>query len=181
MNREIALSAVIALTMATGQFAVAQGNGNRDEHGGKQSNSNRDQRGDNRNQSDRDQRGDNRKQSERDRRGDDRSDGNRNERSSKEGRPSQPHVAMANQHDSRGFGRAHEQERRKGRGVGPYHEYYRGDRLPAAYRHRNYVVDDWRGHHLNAPPRGYEWVQSGGDYVLIAIATGIIAQLLLGN
>jgi Ni/Co efflux regulator RcnB len=84
-------------------------------------------------------------------------------------------------HDNRDFGRSHNEERSRGRGVGPNHEYYRGDRLPAEYRHRNYVVNDWRGHHLSAPPRGYHWVQSGNDYVLIAIASGVIAQLLLGN
>jgi len=85
-------------------------------------------------------------------------------------------------HDNRDFGRSHNREREKGgRGVGPNHEYYRGDRMPVEYRSRYYVVDDWRGHRLSAPPRGYHWVQNGGDYVLIAIATGIIAQLLLGR
>ncbi len=67
------------------------------------------------------------------------------------------------------------------RGAGPDHQLRRGDRLPPEYRHRNYVVDDWRGHNLSAPPRGYQWVQTGADYVLVAIATGIILQLLLGN
>lgn len=67
------------------------------------------------------------------------------------------------------------------RGAGPDHQYHRGDRLPAEYRHHNYVVDDWRGHGLSAPPRGYQWVQNGSDYLLIAVATGIIAQLLLNN
>ena len=85
------------------------------------------------------------------------------------------------QHDNRGFGRAHNEERSRGRGVGPNHEYYRGDRLPIEYRHRHYVVDDWRGHHLSAPPRGYHWVQAGSDYVLVAIATGIILQIVLGR
>lgn len=67
------------------------------------------------------------------------------------------------------------------RGAGPSHEFRRGQRLPSQYRHRNYVVDDWRGHHLSAPPRGYHWVQVGPDYVLVAIATGIILQMLLNN
>ena len=49
------------------------------------------------------------------------------------------------------------------------------------YRTRHYVVDDWRGHHLYAPPRGYHWVQSGGDYLLVAVATGIIASILLNQ
>ena len=77
--------------------------------------------------------------------------------------------------------RARVEVRHEGRGAGPNHSFYRGERLPVEYRHRNYVVEDWRGHHLSAPPRGYHWVQTGGDYVLVAIATGIIAQLLLGN
>jgi Ni/Co efflux regulator RcnB len=67
------------------------------------------------------------------------------------------------------------------RGAGPDHAYYRGERMPLQYRSRQYVVEDWRSHRLSAPPRGYHWVQSGGDYVLVAIATGIIAQLLLNN
>lgn len=67
------------------------------------------------------------------------------------------------------------------RGVGPDFRYHRGDRLPPQYRDRQYVVDDWRGHRLSAPPRGYHWVQSGGDYVLVAIATGVIATILLNH
>ncbi len=67
------------------------------------------------------------------------------------------------------------------RGAGPNHDFRRGQRLPVEYRHRQYVVNDWRGHHLSAPPRGYHWVQTGGDYVLVAIATGVILQLLLSH
>ncbi len=67
------------------------------------------------------------------------------------------------------------------RGAGPDHNFNKGGRLPQEYRNRQYVVDDWRGHHLSAPPRGYQWVQTGGDYVLVAIATGIIAQILLSQ
>ena len=67
------------------------------------------------------------------------------------------------------------------RGAGPDHQFYRGGRLPPQYRNNQYVVNDWRGHHLSAPPRGYHWVQTGGDYVLVAIATGVILQLLLNN
>ncbi len=67
------------------------------------------------------------------------------------------------------------------RAAGPDHAWYRGDRLPAEYNSRYYVVDDWRGHHLSAPPRGYHWVQAGNDYVLAAIATGVIASILLNH
>ena len=69
----------------------------------------------------------------------------------------------------------------EGRGAGQDHNFYKGGRLPQEYRNRQYVVDDWRGHHLTAPPRGHHWVQTGSDYVLVAIATGIIAQVLLSQ
>ncbi|MBP6801054.1 hypothetical protein ETQ85_16015 [Zoogloea oleivorans] len=72
-------------------------------------------------------------------------------------------------------------EDRRGPGAGPQRNFYRGDRLPSEYRHRNYVVNDWRGHRLSPPPRGYHWVQAGGDYVLVAIATGVILQILLNQ
>lgn len=49
------------------------------------------------------------------------------------------------------------------------------------YRDNRYVVNDWRARRLSAPPRGHHWVRAGDDYVLAAIATGLIAQVLLGN
>jgi Ni/Co efflux regulator RcnB len=64
---------------------------------------------------------------------------------------------------------------------GPRHQFYRGGRLPSQYRGSRYVVNDWHGRRLSAPPRGYHWVQANNDYVLAAIATGIIAQVLLNN
>jgi len=83
-------------------------------------------------------------------------------------------------HDRRDFGRGHNRPDTYYYGArGP--EWHRGGRLPAQYRERQYVVDDWRAHHLSAPPRGYHWVQVGNDYVLAAIATGIIASLILNS
>lgn len=61
------------------------------------------------------------------------------------------------------------------------HGARRGDRVPLDYRSRQYVVDDWQGHGLRRPPRGYHWVQNGGDYLLVAITTGIILELLLNQ
>jgi Ni/Co efflux regulator RcnB len=66
-------------------------------------------------------------------------------------------------------------------GAGPDHNWHRGDRLPDRYRNNQYVVNDWRGHHLRQPPRGYHWVQSGSDYVLAAVATGVIADLIINS
>lgn len=71
-----------------------------------------------------------------------------------------------NQPDQRGGGdrfdhRNDRQDFRDGRQfdrrgfASPRTDWRRGGRVPPEYRGRNYVVDDWRGHHLNAPPRGY--------------------------
>lgn len=65
------------------------------------------------------------------------------------------------------------------RGAGPGHDLRKGRRLPNEYRSRQYVVEDWRGHRLSAPPRGYHWVQVGGDYVLVSNGNGIIFQIFL--
>lgn len=120
----------------------------------------------------------------------DRDDRGRNERADRggnserrdEGRRPEQREYNGRGPDGRGPpGQRKKEERREGGGAGPQHSYYPGDRLPMEYRHRSYVVDDWRDHRLSAPPRGYHWVQTGGDYVLIAIATGIIVQLLLNH
>ena len=60
-------------------------------------------------------------------------------------------------------------------------EFRRGHRLPPELRQRYYVVNDWRSHRLQAPPRGYQWVQVGPDYVLAAIATGVILNMILNQ
>ena len=60
-------------------------------------------------------------------------------------------------------------------------QFQRGRYIPHEYRSRQYVVVNHHQHRLYAPPRGHQWVQVGGDYVLIAIATGLIANLILNN
>jgi len=75
--------------------------------------------------------------------------------------------------------RANRYEGREEHGAGPYHSFRKGDRLPPEYRHRNYVIDDWHAYHLSRPPRGHQWVQIGGEFVLVAIGTGIIVQIVL--
>jgi Ni/Co efflux regulator RcnB len=72
-----------------------------------------------------------------------------------------------------------EQADNRGGGPIPHRDWHKGDRLPNEYRDRNYIVDDWRGHGLHQPPRGYHWVGVDGDYVLAAVTTGVIANILL--
>ncbi|MCA8089993.1 RcnB family protein [Burkholderia anthina] len=59
----------------------------------------------------------------------------------------------------------------------PHRDWHKGDRLPDEFRDRQYVVDDWRGYHLSAPPRGYQWVGVGGDYLLVQIGSGIVLRV----
>jgi Ni/Co efflux regulator RcnB len=40
---------------------------------------------------------------------------------------------------------------------------------------------DYRHYHLNAPPRGYEWRQVDGNYVLAAVATGLISSVVIAS
>lgn len=67
-----------------------------------------------------------------------------------------------------------------GKDYGSGHHYKRGQRMG---------YNDWQGaspvdyrqHHLRQPPRGYEWRESNGQYVLAAVATGLIASIILNS
>jgi Ni/Co efflux regulator RcnB len=60
------------------------------------------------------------------------------------------------------------------------HHWARGQRLPSEYRTRGHYVD-YRRHHLRAPPRGYQWVQVDNNYVMVALASGLIASIIANN
>ncbi len=57
----------------------------------------------------------------------------------------------------------------------------RGERLPARYQAHQHVVEDWRALRLSKPPRGHQWVDAGESYALVAIATGRVAQVVMGR
>jgi len=42
-------------------------------------------------------------------------------------------------------------------------------------------VNDWRERGLREPPRGEHWAYVDGNYVLIAVATGIITSIILDS
>ncbi|MCR6663472.1 MAG: RcnB family protein [Luteimonas sp.] len=51
-----------------------------------------------------------------------------------------------------------------------------------SYNRPVYVVQDYRGYGLRHPPRGHRWVRDDyGDYLLVAITTGLIVDLILRN
>ena len=138
MKSKAIVSALVALSMASGGLTFAQGNSDQNDRG-------------------------------------------RNEQSQRGGQQNHRDDRGRSSARSQDQGRANNDQRPDERGAGPDHAFHKGQRLPIEYRSRSYVVDDWRGHQLNAPPRGYHWVQTGGDYVLVAITTGIILQLLLNH
>jgi Ni/Co efflux regulator RcnB len=53
-----------------------------------------------------------------------------------------------------------------------------GQRMPSYYRSNQYVVNDYGRYGLRAPPRGYQYVRSGNDVVLAAVATGLVAAVI---
>jgi Ni/Co efflux regulator RcnB len=71
--------------------------------------------------------------------------------------------------------------RHRARGAGPYHDIYRGERLPEAYWNRSLRVNNWRRAGLPAPMYGHNWVRTGDDYALVSVNTGIIARIEFGD
>jgi Ni/Co efflux regulator RcnB len=59
-------------------------------------------------------------------------------------------------------------------------QWKKGDKLPAAYRDRQYVVDDWQQYHLPKPTKGRHWVGVGADFYLVA-PNGTIAEVGTGQ
>jgi Ni/Co efflux regulator RcnB len=55
-----------------------------------------------------------------------------------------------------------------------------GQRMPTYYRSNQYVVSDYGRYGLRQPPRGYQYVRSGNDVVLAAVATGLITAVVAG-
>jgi Ni/Co efflux regulator RcnB len=59
-------------------------------------------------------------------------------------------------------------------------KWQRGERFDSRYATNYRMIDNPRYYNLRPAPRGYRWVQSGNDAVLIAITSGIIGALI-GN
>jgi len=84
--------------------------------------------------------------------------------------------------EHRGQDDHHDNGRHRGWGQdynGGDHQWRRGERMGyndwQAYPRVNY-----REHHLRRPPHGYEWRRaSNGNYILAAVATGLIASIIM--
>lgn len=62
----------------------------------------------------------------------------------------------------------------------PHRDWRRGVVVEPAYRGDRYWVTDWNARHLYAPPRDHRWLYVNGDYILVAIASGVIVNILSG-
>jgi Ni/Co efflux regulator RcnB len=62
----------------------------------------------------------------------------------------------------------------------PSHNWHQGGKIERNDWNRGQRID-YRRYHLRQPPRGYEWRQVDGNYVLAAAATGLIASIMLAN
>lgn len=74
--------------------------------------------------------------------------------------------AFADDHDNHQY--VHHAEWKKGAKMHD-EDWKRGEQL------------DYREHHLRAPPHGYEWREVDGNYVLAAVATGVIASIVAAS
>ena len=89
-------------------------------------------------------------------------------------------------HDNRRYGnRRYGNHRYNNRPVVIYrndHPRYGHQRWRRGYRYSGptYVVRDYGHYRLRQPPRGYRWVRANNnDYLLVAIATGIILDIAM--
>lgn len=58
-------------------------------------------------------------------------------------------------------------------------QWKRGQKVPA-WQRKN-VVRDHRRYQLRAPGRDQQWVRVGNDFLLVSIASGLIAGLIAGR
>jgi Ni/Co efflux regulator RcnB len=64
-----------------------------------------------------------------------------------------------------------------------FRRWNKGQRFDRRYAQNYREIPNWqqyRGRRLYAPPRGYHWVRSGNDAVLVAVAGGLIGAVLSG-
>ena len=82
-------------------------------------------------------------------------------------------------HDNRHDSRYDRHDRRDDRR--DHRRWERGQRLDTRYRDNRYYVSDYRSRGLRQPPRGYRWQRVDDRYILAAVATGLIASVIIAN
>jgi Ni/Co efflux regulator RcnB len=90
-----------------------------------------------------------------------------------------PASAAPQRHDDRGWHKPAPRPAPRAQ----WRKWNKGQRFDHRYAQNYRVVNNWqqyRGRRLYAPPRGYHWVRSGNDAVLVAIAGGLIGAVIGG-
>lgn len=59
-----------------------------------------------------------------------------------------------------------------------HYVWRKGDRFDHRRAPRYVVINNPRHYHLHEAPRGYRWVRSGNDAVLVGITSGIVAAVV---
>lgn len=105
-------------------------------------------------------------------------------------RRSQGHADRDYRHGGHHGNRRHHDDRRydnRRRHGNRHHGYshvrpaYRHARWERGHRYHgpSYMVRDYRHYRLRSAPRGYHWIRANNEYLLVAIATGVIVDLAL--
>lgn len=83
------------------------------------------------------------------------------------------------------FAQDHDHDRDRDRDR-DHHQYVEHKEWKKGYHMRHEDWDrgqrvDYRQYRLRRPPRGYEWREVDGNYVLAGVATGVIATIVAAN
>lgn len=62
-----------------------------------------------------------------------------------------------------------------------YKDFRKGQKFDRRYARNYQVVDYSKYRNVKAPPRGYHYVRSGNDMLLVGITSGIVASVLAGQ
>lgn len=92
-----------------------------------------------------------------------------------------PAMAQPAHHDARGHDNRGPQKKTVVTQRTTYKTFRKGQKFDRRYA-RNYQVVDYRKYrNVKAPPRGYHYVRSGNDMLLVGITSGIVASVLAGQ
>jgi Ni/Co efflux regulator RcnB len=88
-------------------------------------------------------------------------------------------VTMAQDHHDDQQAREHQNDQHEQHYV-HHKDWKRGSHISHDDWNRGAQVD-WHAHHLRQPPRGYDWREVDGNYVLAAVASGVIASVIIAS
>jgi len=87
-------------------------------------------------------------------------------------------AAAPQQHGQHGPQRPGVQQNHRPAPAVKYKSWRKGERFDSRYARNYHQIDYRRYHRLKAPPRGYRYVQSGNDALLVGITSGVIAAVI---